>query len=70
MISMNDKKWLLKFSVQKMFKKSIGLLAFVIVAFSLFCLPVMAEQDSEENSNQQTGGVLFEEYPVKVYKNS
>ena len=67
---MNDKKDVIKFSVNKNFKKGIGFFVLVMVFFSLFCLPVMAEQESEENSNQQTGGVIFKEYPVKVYKNS
>ena len=66
---MNDKKWLLKFSAAKIFKKVIGLLAFIMVSFSLFCLPVMAEQDAEENSTQNTGGDLYKEYPVNIYKN-
>ena len=61
---MSDKKWLLKFSMAKIFKKGIGLPAFIMVSFSLFCLPVRAEQETEE-----TGGVTFEEYPVKIYKN-
>lgn len=65
---MNDKKWLLKFSLNKMFKKSIGFLAFIMVSFSLFCLPVMAEQEPEETSTTETGGVIFKEYPVKIYK--
>ena len=66
---MNNKKWLLKFSVNKMFKKGIGFLAFIMVSFSLFCLPVMAEQDAEETPTTKMGGVIFEDLPINVYKN-
>ena len=59
----------IKISANKMFKKSIGFLAFILVSFSLFRLPVMAEQEPEETSTPKTGGVIFEDHPINVYKN-